>query len=88
MTVTNSYFVLFCMRVQNKDKPLSKSLQRGEDPNFDQLLSSLSSVAENCLPSLLRALFEWYDRQYPYDDLNNLVHKYSTKTKGSVSHGN
>ena len=60
----------------------------GEDPNFDQLLSSLSSVVENCLPSLLHALFEWYDRQYPYDDLNNLVHKYSAKTKGSVSHGN
>jgi len=52
---------------QNKDKPLSKLLTRGEDAQFDQLLASLGSVAENCLPSLLRVLFEWYDRQNPVD---------------------
>eukprot|EP00794_Sanderia_malayensis_P007422 gene7422-8242_t len=45
------------------ERPLSKSLQRGEDPQFDQLLSSLSSVAEHCLSSLLKTLFQWYDRQ-------------------------
>ncbi|XP_065059033.1 protein furry homolog-like isoform X2 [Rhopilema esculentum] len=45
------------------ERPLSKSLQRGEDPQFDQLLSSLSSVAEHCLSSLLRTLFQWYERQ-------------------------
>ena len=45
------------------DKPLSKSLQRGEDPQFDQLLSSFGSVAEHCLPSILRILFNWYERQ-------------------------
>ncbi|XP_017780111.1 PREDICTED: protein furry isoform X2 [Nicrophorus vespilloides] len=45
------------------DKLLSRVLQRGEDPLFDQLLSSFGSVAEHCLPSLLRALFSWYQRQ-------------------------
>ncbi|PNF32063.1 hypothetical protein B7P43_G05721, partial [Cryptotermes secundus] len=45
------------------ERPLSKVLQRGEDPQFDQLLSSFGSVAEHCLPSILRALFAWYERQ-------------------------
>ena len=42
---------------------MSKVLQRGEDPQFDQLLSAFGSVAEHCLPSILRALFAWYERQ-------------------------
>lgn len=45
------------------EKPLSKLLQRGEDAQFDQLLSAFGSVAEHCLPSLLKALFSWYERQ-------------------------
>ncbi|XP_054160326.1 protein furry-like isoform X2 [Oppia nitens] len=45
------------------ERPLAKSLQRGEDPVFDQLLTAFGSVAEHCLPSLLRTLFAWYDRQ-------------------------
>ena len=45
------------------ERPLSKSLQRGEDPQFDQLLSAFGSVAEHCLPSILRTLFNWYERQ-------------------------
>ncbi|KAH7962694.1 hypothetical protein HPB52_017528 [Rhipicephalus sanguineus] len=45
------------------ERPVSKSLQRGEDAVFDQLLSAFGSVAEHCLPSLLRTLFAWYDRQ-------------------------
>ncbi|KAJ8924572.1 hypothetical protein NQ315_000721 [Exocentrus adspersus] len=46
-----------------QEKPLAKTLQRGEDAQFDQLLSAFGSVAEHCLPSLLRALFSWYERQ-------------------------
>ncbi|KAL1131075.1 hypothetical protein AAG570_012312 [Ranatra chinensis] len=46
-----------------QEKPLSKVLQRGEDAQFDQLLSVFGSVAEHCLPSILRALFAWYERQ-------------------------
>jgi hypothetical protein len=46
-----------------QERPLSKVLQRGEDPQFDQLLSAFGSVAEHCLPSILRALFAWYERQ-------------------------
>jgi len=42
---------------------ISKALQRGEDSQFDQLLSAFGSVAEHCLPSILRALFAWYERQ-------------------------
>lgn len=41
------------------ERPLSKSLQRGEDAVFDQLLGALGSVAEHCLPSLLKTLFAW-----------------------------
>ncbi|KAL3276200.1 hypothetical protein HHI36_020918 [Cryptolaemus montrouzieri] len=48
---------------QVKEKALSKALQRGEDAQFDQLLSAFGSVAEHCLPSLLKALFSWYERQ-------------------------
>lgn len=45
------------------ERPVSKSLQRGEDAVFDQLLCAFGSVAEHCLPSLLRILFAWYERQ-------------------------
>uniref|UniRef100_A0AAV2JCU1 Uncharacterized protein n=1 Tax=Knipowitschia caucasica TaxID=637954 RepID=A0AAV2JCU1_KNICA len=50
------------------EKPLNKSLQRGEDPQFDQLMSSMSSLAEYCLPSILRTLFDWYKRQNGLED--------------------
>lgn len=45
------------------EKLLSKSLQKGEDPALDQVISALGSVAEHCLPSILRVLFEWRERQ-------------------------
>ncbi|KAI1301913.1 Protein furry -like protein-like [Halotydeus destructor] len=51
------------LTVEPLEKPLSKSLQRGEDLVFDQLLTAFGSVAENCLPSLLRTLFAWYEIQ-------------------------
>lgn len=38
---------------------LAKSLQRGEDPQFDQLLLSLKEVAKFCLRSLLKTIFDW-----------------------------
>uniref|UniRef100_A0A8C4NEA5 Furry homolog b (Drosophila) n=1 Tax=Eptatretus burgeri TaxID=7764 RepID=A0A8C4NEA5_EPTBU len=59
---------LNAVRVEPLEKPLSKSLQRSEDPHFDQLIGSLSAVAEYCLPSLLRSLLAWYWRQRPPDD--------------------
>ncbi|XP_053176419.1 protein furry homolog isoform X1 [Scomber japonicus] len=64
------------------EKPLTKSLQRGEDPQFDQLISSMSSLAEYCLPSILRTLFDWYKRQ---NGLEEELHEYrpraNTKSK-------
>ncbi|KAB7496309.1 Protein furry-like protein-like [Armadillidium nasatum] len=45
------------------ERSLSKSLQRGEDSTFDQLLSAFGNVSEQCLPSFLRTLFAWYTRQ-------------------------
>ena len=70
----------------NKDneKPLSKFLQRGEDSQFDQLLTSLNDVAEHCLPALLRALFDWYDKQNPTDGLGNILHKHTKRSGGYV----
>ncbi|RVE65015.1 hypothetical protein OJAV_G00132060 [Oryzias javanicus] len=64
------------------EKPLSKSLQRGEDPQFDQLISTMSSLAEYSLPSILRTLFDWYKRQ---NGLEEELHEYrpraNTKSK-------
>lgn len=51
------------------DKNLSKLLQRGEDSQFDQLLSTLGSVAEHCLPSLLTTLIAWRQRQITHMEL-------------------
>ncbi|XP_067945247.1 protein furry homolog-like [Watersipora subatra] len=48
------------------ERPLQKSLQRGEDAQLDQLLSTLNAVSEHCLPSLIKTLFAWYDRQIPH----------------------
>ncbi|KAL0994847.1 hypothetical protein UPYG_G00128010 [Umbra pygmaea] len=50
------------------EKPLNKSLQRGEDLQFDQLISTMSSLSEYCLPSILRTLFDWYKRQNGLED--------------------
>ncbi|KAL1517075.1 hypothetical protein ABEB36_000886 [Hypothenemus hampei] len=70
--VMRSLFQEFTMLAEKKienvmtepqERPLSKTLQRGEDAQFDQLLSAFGSVAEHCLPSLLKALFNWYERQ-------------------------
>lgn len=52
------------------EKPLMKILQRGEDAQFDQLLIAFGSVAEHCLPSILKALFAWYNRQIGVLDIN------------------
>ncbi|XP_028321443.1 protein furry homolog isoform X2 [Gouania willdenowi] len=64
------------------EKPLTKSLQRGEDPQFDQLISTMSSLAEYSLPSILRILFDWYKRQ---NGLEEELHEYrpraNTKSK-------
>lgn len=46
-----------------QERPLSKILQRGEDSQFDQLIVAFGTVAEHCLPSLLKTLFAWYERQ-------------------------
>ncbi|XP_058793249.1 protein furry isoform X2 [Phymastichus coffea] len=69
--VMRSLFTDFTIQAEKKieaimtenEKPLSKVLQRGEDPQFDQLLSAFGTVAEHCLPSILRSLFNWYERQ-------------------------
>lgn len=42
---------------------MAKLLQRGEDLQFDQLLSAFGSVAEHCLPSLLVTILAWHRRQ-------------------------
>ncbi|CAB1324141.1 unnamed protein product [Coregonus sp. 'balchen'] len=75
--VIKSLFAEFAVLAEKKievvmaeplEKLLSRSLQRGEDAQFDQLISSMSSIAEHCLPSLLRTLFDWYRRQSGTED--------------------
>ncbi|CAM9154197.1 unnamed protein product [Lampetra planeri] len=64
------------------EKPLTKSLQRGEDPQFDQLISTMSSLAEYCLPSILRTLFDWYKRQNGQEEeLHEYRPRANTKSK-------
>ncbi|XP_050332933.1 protein furry isoform X2 [Bactrocera neohumeralis] len=57
--------------MESADKHLSKLLQRGEDQQFDQLLSALGSVAEHCLPSLLHTLLAWHRRQLSDGEIKN-----------------
>lgn len=64
------------------ERPLTKTLQRGDDQQFDQLLISLSTVAEQCLPSLLRSLFRWYERQYMLDEGSHGDARIRHKSKG------
>lgn len=90
--VIKSLFAEFAVQAEKKievvmaeplEKLLSRSLQRGEDLQFDQLVSSMSSVAEHCLPSLLRTLFDWYRRQNGTDDESyGYRPRSSTKSKG------
>ncbi|XP_061136619.1 protein furry homolog isoform X5 [Syngnathus typhle] len=64
------------------EKPLTKSLQRGEDPQFDQLISTMSSLAEYCLPSILRTLFDWYKRQNgPEEELREYRPRANAKSR-------
>nr|AOV18883.1 furry [Lymnaea stagnalis] len=74
--ILQNLFLEFCRVTERRiefvlaeplEKPLSKSLQRGEDPQFDQVLSALGNVAEHCLPSILKTLFAWYQRQMKED---------------------
>ncbi|XP_053953157.1 protein furry-like isoform X1 [Anastrepha ludens] len=57
--------------LESAEKQLSKLLQRGEDQQFDQLLSALGSVAEHCLPSLLHTLLAWHRRQLSDGEIKN-----------------
>ncbi|KRZ85737.1 Protein furry -like protein-like [Trichinella sp. T8] len=70
--VAQTLFIEFVLNAERKisaalseplEKPLTKSLQRGEDAQFDQIITTLGSLSENCLPSVLRSLFVWYDEQ-------------------------
>uniref|UniRef100_A0A671NU36 Protein furry homolog-like n=1 Tax=Sinocyclocheilus anshuiensis TaxID=1608454 RepID=A0A671NU36_9TELE len=52
-----------------------------------QLISSMSSIAEHCLPSLLRTLFDWYRRQSGTEDESYEYRpRSSTKSKGDEQH--
>nr|KAF6368491.1 FRY microtubule binding protein [Myotis myotis] len=84
--VLKSLFVNFTTQAERKiriimaeplEKPLTKSLQRGEDLQFDQVISSMSSLSEYCLPSILRTLFDWYKRQ---NDIEDESHEYRPRT--------
>lgn len=58
--------------LETQEKSITKLLQRGENPVFDQLLSALGSVAEHCLPSLLRALIAWHTRQISDSEIRKI----------------
>lgn len=60
------YVMLEC-----KEKTLAKLLQRGENTQFDQLLTSFGTVAEHCLPSILTTLLAWHKRQLSDAEIKN-----------------
>jgi len=47
-----------------------------------QLLSILNTASEHSLPSVLRCLFDWYDRQNPMDEAGNCLYRRGNKIKG------
>ncbi|XP_055608943.1 protein furry isoform X4 [Uranotaenia lowii] len=65
--------------LESSDKNLSKLLQRGEDFQFDQLLQALGSVAEHCLPSLLKALLAWHRHQICDGDIKRDYKRYESE---------
>lgn len=87
-TLFAEYTVMAEKKIENVmqeplERSLSKSLQRGEDPTFDQLLLAFGCVAEHCLPSLLRTLFAWYDRQgVEWGATDNKYKQDPSKSKG------
>lgn len=42
---------------------MKECFHKGSDNQFDHLISTLANVSENCLPSILKSLFSWYDHQ-------------------------
>ena len=83
-TADDQRYILFYLYlfIFFKERSLSKSLQRGEDSTFDQLLLAFGCVAEHCLPSLLRTLFAWYDRQGVEWGSTDAKYKDPSKSKG------
>ncbi|KAL3116111.1 hypothetical protein niasHT_007411 [Heterodera trifolii] len=45
------------------EKQLNKSIRRGDDSYFGNLLRALSGVCETCLPSILKVMIMWYEHQ-------------------------
>ncbi|XP_041356858.1 protein furry-like isoform X3 [Gigantopelta aegis] len=90
--VLRNLFLEFCRMAERKielvlaeplEKPLAKSLQRGEDSQFDQILNSLGCVSEHSLPAILRSLYIWYDRQMRYEDGIYLDPRHRHRSKGT-----
>ncbi|CAF0877343.1 unnamed protein product [Brachionus calyciflorus] len=46
-----------------RDKRLKECFQKNDDPQFDKLVTTMSQVAEQSLPSLVRTLLMWHEAQ-------------------------
>merc|ERR1712168_1176160 len=65
-----------------------KSLQQGEDLEFDQIMNVLGCVAEHCLSSLFDALFTWYNHKLKNLKPQEASTNENSKTSSSLkSHG-
>lgn len=71
--------------IESSDKNLAKLLQRGEDAQFDQLLSAFGSVAEHCLPSLLVTLLAWHKRQLSDAEMKSDLKRVDNKVAAKPS---
>lgn len=70
--------------LETTDKNLAKLLQRGEDPQFDQLLTSFGTVAEHCLPSILTTLLAWQKRQLSDAEIKNDLKRMEKIAKSNI----
>ena len=58
---------ILALMVGSPNKEMAKPFRKGTDQQFDLLLSSMSVVADKCMPILLAALLTW--RKDVHDDM-------------------
>uniref|UniRef100_A0A7N6FI69 Furry homolog, like n=1 Tax=Anabas testudineus TaxID=64144 RepID=A0A7N6FI69_ANATE len=87
--VIKSLFAEFAVLAEKKiEMVMAEPLVNAQEMKFNtQHISSMSSIAEHCLPSLLRTLFDWYRRQSGTEDESYEYRpRSSTKSKGDEQH--
>lgn len=67
-----------------KDRLLTASLQRIDDPIYDQILDGIGAISEFCLPSLLEILIKWFNHQLDAADDNRKSHSQTASSDNTA----